>query len=273
MLGSKRAYAWPRLTNADSNQKSWWDSPNCGTHPHNGPTGAGKTSSPGHWSTAGPVGITSRGETGLWKGAKSPKHLKSFSPQMPAQDKKIKSEIFMDGGIIVEHGKNLQFLPTPLWRDLWAEVDSTLGLRSCISHGCMPTGPLTIYLIISVWYRANYGNTAEDMIMDRRNYPRTGVSIPIEVNVWHLEATEEPWIGRGVLGNLSLTGIFFFPDNHPPLKQGDIRDFTFALPHAIEGFSRPSIIKARGIVMRIEISEDHICLGVAVDFLTGPYFS
>jgi hypothetical protein len=110
------------------------------------------------------------------------------------------------------------------------------------------------------------------MIMDRRNYPRTEASIPIEFNVRHLEATEEPWIGRGVLANLSLTGIFFFPDNQPPLKQGDIRDFTFTLAHAIEGLSGPLIIKAQGKVMRIEISEDRTCLGVAVDFLTGPYF-
>ncbi len=108
--------------------------------------------------------------------------------------------------------------------------------------------------------------------MGCRNYPRTEVSIPIEFHVRRIEATEEPWIGMGVLANLSLTGIFFFPDNQSPLKQGDIRDFTFALPRAIEGFSRPSIIKARGKVMRIEISEDHTCLGVAVDFLTGPYF-
>jgi hypothetical protein len=136
----------------------------------------------------------------------------------------------------------------------------------------MPTATLTIYLIIVVWYRANYDSTAEGMIMDRRNYPRTEVFIPIEFNVRHLEATEEPWVGRGVLANLSLTGILFFPDNQPPLKQGDIRDFTFALPHAIEGLSRPSIIKAKGKVMRIEISEGHTCPGVAVDFLTGPDF-
>jgi len=51
------------------------------------------------------------------------------------------------------------------------------------------------------------------MPMDRRNYPRTEATIPIEFNVQHPEATEEPWIGRGVLANLSLTGIFFFPDN------------------------------------------------------------
>jgi PilZ domain len=111
------------------------------------------------------------------------------------------------------------------------------------------------------------------MIVDRRNYPRTKASIPIEFEVLHLEATEEPWMGKGALANLSLTGIFFFPDNQPPLKEGDIKNFTFALPHAIEGFSRPIIIKARGKVMRIEISEDDTCLGVAVDFLTGPNFS
>jgi hypothetical protein len=137
----------------------------------------------------------------------------------------------------------------------------------------MPTAPLTIYLIIVVWYKPNYGSTVEDMIMDSRNYPRIEASIPMEFNVQHLEATEEPWIGRGVLANLSLTGIFFFPDNQPPLKKGDIRDFTFTLPHAIEGFSRPSIIKARGKVIRIEISENHTFPGVAVDFLTGPYFA
>ena len=136
----------------------------------------------------------------------------------------------------------------------------------------MPTGPLTIYLIIGVWYRPNYGSTAEDMIMDRRNYPRIEASVPIEINVRDLEATEEPWIGRGVLANLSLTGIFFFPDNQPPLKQGDIRDFTFTLSHAIEGLFGPLIIKARGKVMRIEINADPTCFGVAVDFLTGPYF-
>lgn len=108
--------------------------------------------------------------------------------------------------------------------------------------------------------------------MDRRNYPRIESSIPIEFHVRHLEVTEEPWMGRGVLGNLSLTGIFFFPDNQPPLKQGDIRDFTFTLSHAIEGLSGPLSIKARGKVMRIEISENHTCPGVAVDFLTGPDF-
>jgi hypothetical protein len=126
--------------------------------------------------------------------------------------------------------------------------------------------------MIVVWYRANYGSNAEDMIMDRRNYPRIEAPIPIGLNVRHLEATEDPWIGRGVLANLSLTGIFFFPDNQPPLKQGDIRDFTFTLSHAIEGLSRPSVIKAKGKVIRIEISADHTCPGVAVDFLTGPYF-
>jgi hypothetical protein len=136
----------------------------------------------------------------------------------------------------------------------------------------MPTATLTIYLLIVVCYRANYDSTAEDMIMDHRNYPRIEASIPIECNVQHLEATEEPWIGRGVLANLSLTGIFFFSDNQPPLKQGDIRDFTFTLPHAIEGLSRPSIIKATGEVKRIETSEDPTCFGVAVDFITGPYF-
>ena len=108
--------------------------------------------------------------------------------------------------------------------------------------------------------------------MYRSNYPRTEVSIPIEFKVRRLEAKERPWRGKGVLANLSLTGIFFFPDNQPPLKQGDIRDFTFTLPHAIEGLSRPSTIKARGKVMRIEIIEDHTFPGVAVDFLAGPYF-
>jgi hypothetical protein len=110
------------------------------------------------------------------------------------------------------------------------------------------------------------------MIMDRRSYPRTKGSIPIEFHVQHLEAAEEPWIGKGVLANLSLTGIFFFPNDQLPLKQGDIRDFTFTLPHAVEGLSRPSTIKARGKVMRIEISEDHTFPGVAVDFLAGPNF-
>jgi hypothetical protein len=76
-----------------------------------------------------------------------------------------------------------------------------------------------------------------------------------------------------MLANLSLTGIFFFPDNQPPLKPGDIRHFTLTLPHAIEGFFSPSTIKARGMVIRIEISGNHTFPGVAVDFLTGPYFS
>jgi hypothetical protein len=110
------------------------------------------------------------------------------------------------------------------------------------------------------------------MIMDRRNYSRIESSIPIEFHVRHLEAKEEPWIGSGLLGNLSLTGIFFFPNNQPPLKQGEIKDFTFTLPHAIDGFFSPSTIKAGGKVIRIEISEDHTFPGVAVDFLTGPYF-
>jgi hypothetical protein len=59
--------------------------------------------------------------------------------------------------------------------------------------------------------------------MDNRGYPRIKASVPIEFHVRHLEATEEPWIGRGMLDNLSLTGIFFVPDDQPPLQQGDKR--------------------------------------------------
>jgi hypothetical protein len=66
--------------------------------------------------------------------------------------------------------------------------------------------------MILAGYEANYGSTAEDMIMDRRNYPRTNVSIPVKFHIRHLEAPGEPWIGRGVLKNLSLNGIFFIPD-------------------------------------------------------------
>ena len=108
--------------------------------------------------------------------------------------------------------------------------------------------------------------------MDRRKYPRTKACIPIEIHVRHPEGTEEPWIGRGAVANLSLTGILFFPDNHPPIKQGDIRDFTFTPAHPIEGLPRALFIKARGKVVRIEIIEFYQSLGVAVDFLTGPYF-
>jgi hypothetical protein len=110
------------------------------------------------------------------------------------------------------------------------------------------------------------------MIMDRRHYPRVEASVPIEFTVGHPEATQEPWVGQGMLANLSLTGILFFPDNQPPLQPGDVRDFTFNLAHAVEGLSRPTTIQARGKVMRIEISEVHAFPGVAVDFLTGPTF-
>lgn len=113
----------------------------------------------------------------------------------------------------------------------------------------------------------------EDVIMERRSYPRTKVSNPLEFYVRHLDAPEEPWIGRGTLANLSLTGIFFVPDDQPPLKRGDIGDFTFTLSHPTEGFSRPFIIKAKGEVKRVEFSQDHTGWGVAVDFLTGPYFA
>ncbi len=109
--------------------------------------------------------------------------------------------------------------------------------------------------------------------MERRNYPRTKVANPIEFHFRPLEPPAEPWIGRGTLANLSLTGIFFVPDDQPPLKQGDIGDFTFTLSHPVEGFSRPFVIKARGEVKRIEIIKDHPGWGVAVDFLTGPYFA
>jgi PilZ domain len=108
--------------------------------------------------------------------------------------------------------------------------------------------------------------------MDRRNYPRTSVSIPVKFQIRHLEDPEEPWIGRGVLKNLSLCGIFFIPDDQPPIKPGDIRDFTFTPSHPLEEEPKLFVIKARGKVMRIEIDEDHTCFGVAVDFITGPYF-
>ncbi|MGB8993393.1 MAG: PilZ domain-containing protein [Desulfobaccales bacterium] len=107
--------------------------------------------------------------------------------------------------------------------------------------------------------------------MERRNYPRTDGFIPIEFQIRHLETPDEPWIGRGVLTNLSFTGIFFVPDDQPPLKPGDIRDFIFTPAHFLEE-RKSFIIKARGKVMRIEMSDDHTCLGVAVNFLAGPYF-
>jgi c-di-GMP-binding flagellar brake protein YcgR len=110
------------------------------------------------------------------------------------------------------------------------------------------------------------------MIMERRSYPRTKACIPIEIHAQHPEAAEEPWTGRGVVANLSLTGIFFIPDHQPPFTQGDIRDFTFTLTNPIKGLPKPLFIKARGRVVRIEIIEFHQRLGVAVDFLAGPYF-
>ena len=108
--------------------------------------------------------------------------------------------------------------------------------------------------------------------MERRNYPRIKAFIPIEIQVRHPESTEEPLIGGGVVANLSLTGIFFIPDDQPPIKPGDIRDFTFTLAQPIEGLPKPLFIQARGRVVRIELIEFHEGLGVAVDFLTGPYF-
>jgi hypothetical protein len=75
-----------------------------------------------------------------------------------------------------------------------------------------------------------------------------------------------------MLGNLSLTGIFFVPDDKPPLQQGDIRDFTLTLSHPTEGLSNPLIIKAKGKITQIVITEDLACLGMAVHFLSGPYF-
>jgi hypothetical protein len=107
--------------------------------------------------------------------------------------------------------------------------------------------------------------------MERRDYPRTHGSIPIEFRVRHLETPDAPWIGRGVLTNLSLSGIFFIPEDQPPLKPGDIRDFTFTPSHPHGAMPKPFIIKARGKVMRIEMSDDHTCCGVAVNFLSGPY--
>jgi hypothetical protein len=108
--------------------------------------------------------------------------------------------------------------------------------------------------------------------MDRRNYPRTDVSIPIKIQIRHLENPGEPWIGRGVLKNLSLWGIFFISDDKPPINQGDIRDFTFTPSHPLEEEPKLFMIRARGKVMRIETSEDHTRVGVAVDVIAGPYF-
>ena len=108
--------------------------------------------------------------------------------------------------------------------------------------------------------------------MERRIYPRIKAFIPIEIHVQHPESIEEPWLCGGVVANLSLTGIFFIPDNQPPFKQGDIRDFTFTLANPIEGLPKPLFIQAMGRVVRIEFIEFHERLGVAVDFLTGPYF-
>jgi hypothetical protein len=108
--------------------------------------------------------------------------------------------------------------------------------------------------------------------MDRRQYPRTNAAIPIAFQVRRLAAPGTAWLGRGWLTNLSLTGIYFVPNDRPPLKPGDIGEFTFTPDQSHGHTTKSFLIKARGKVMRIARGEDQAPFGIAVAFLSGPYF-
>jgi len=107
--------------------------------------------------------------------------------------------------------------------------------------------------------------------MEKREHIRFYLSLPIEFQM-QISDSQESWESRAVLKNISQGGLYFECRTTPPLKRGNVAEFTFTTePPNFSFFSSP--IKAQVVVKRIEprvAGTDNY--GIALEFIDAPLF-
>ena len=105
--------------------------------------------------------------------------------------------------------------------------------------------------------------------MERRRHNRICTSIPVKIHVKIPESPEDSWINFGILKNLSYMGAYLISNDTPPLKQGQIREFTITPSEEHPNFPGVTFINGTSRVIRIDSPEtgDH-GIGVALEFVS-----
>ncbi len=104
--------------------------------------------------------------------------------------------------------------------------------------------------------------------MDNRKHPRLPKCLPLEYEVGRSKSAKSPK-KQGVLGNISLGGMFFQCKEPPKLEAGQILEFTVAIASgpAATDHHEISYFKGQGSIVRIEPpKEGSPFFGIAVQF-------
>lgn len=104
--------------------------------------------------------------------------------------------------------------------------------------------------------------------MNKRKHPRLPKSLPMEYKAGPKKSAKSPK-GQGVVGNISLGGMFFKCAGPLKLESGQILEFTVAMAcnPAASGPHETSFFKGQGTVVRIEPPEEGSpFFGIAVQF-------
>ncbi|MEW6658368.1 MAG: PilZ domain-containing protein [Thermodesulfobacteriota bacterium] len=104
--------------------------------------------------------------------------------------------------------------------------------------------------------------------MEKRKHPRLPKCLPLEFEVGRSKSAK-PSKRQGVLGNISLGGMFFQCKEPPKVEQGQVLEFTVAIssgPLAAD-HHEVSYFKGEGAVVRVDHpKEGSPFFGIAVQF-------
>ncbi len=105
--------------------------------------------------------------------------------------------------------------------------------------------------------------------MDQRKHPRLPKCLPLEFNVGRPKAAKSQKT-QGVLGNISLGGMYFQCTSPPQVEAGQVLEFTVAIsadPLAPDQHHEISYFKGAGSVVRVESpKKGSPFFGIAVQF-------
>ena len=108
--------------------------------------------------------------------------------------------------------------------------------------------------------------------LERRRFSRIMVSLPVEFHT-RLPDTDAPFLGQGVLRDISLGGTYFHVDPGTSFQQGQILSLTISAPLPYLEDSGISHLQATGEVVRFDPpTPNRFQGGVALNFLEGPTF-
>jgi hypothetical protein len=110
--------------------------------------------------------------------------------------------------------------------------------------------------------------------MERRRNNRIWTSIPVKIHVKIPESPKVSWTNFGVLKNLSYAGAYFICNDTPPLKQGQIREFTITPIEEHPNFPGVNFINGTSRVVRIDSPKTgDQDIGVALEFVSAKFLA